>query len=97
MAVLARYLRLLCARARALLLPVRYSCPLAFPTCFLLPLIWLPVPRCASTRFAGRREHPQARALPLPVAVTRGYPFLARVRISLCARTRTCPWLGGGM
>ena len=57
MAVLVRYSRLLCARARALLLPVRYSCPLAFPTRLLLLLVSLLAPFVARYPFVAKYEH----------------------------------------
>jgi len=53
----ARYSRLLlCARARVALLPVRYSCPLAFPTRLLLLLASLIAPFVARYPFVAKYE-----------------------------------------
>ena len=57
MAVLVRYSRLLGARARALLLPVRHSCPLAFPTRLLLLIVSLLAPFVARYPFVAKYEH----------------------------------------
>ena len=55
----------MCARARAALLPVRYSCPLAFPTRLLLLLVRYSCPGGARYPFVAKYEHAR-------------YPFVAK-------------------
>ena len=59
------YSRLLCARARAALLPARYSCPLAFSTRLLLLLVRYSCPGGARYPFVAKYEHAR-------------YPFVAK-------------------
>ena len=102
MAVLVRYSRLLCARARAALLPVRYSCPLAFPTRLLLLLVSLLAPFVARYPFVAKYEHARYPYVakyehPPGTGTTRGanpgYPCVARARTRPCARARYCPYV----
>ena len=90
----------MCARARAALLPVRYSCPLAFPTRLLLLLVRYSCPGGARYPFVAKYEHARYPYVakyehPPGTGTTRGatpgYPCVARARTRPCARARYCP------